>query len=181
MSYLKKTLLPDEYLSFSTRKHWVIFAFPIFWLIVGCILMRQKDLLVLLGYLALFIAIYYWLVAVTTYLTSEFAVTNKRVLIKTGFIYRKTWETLLSKVATLEVKQNILGRLLGYGTLIIQNTGGGKDHFAVISEPLLFRRKVQEQAEKMQVNLPVTTTHHNETAAEETITTTSTTSRRERL
>ncbi len=158
MSYIRKNLLSDEQLVYSTRKHWVIFSFPSFWTIVGLILLMQKDILILLGYLTLIIALYYWIVAITTYLTSEFAVTNKRVLIKTGFTYRQTWETLLSKVATLEVKQNIIGRLLNYGTLIIQNTGGGKDSFTIINSPLLFRRKVQEQAEKMQVNLPMAAT-----------------------
>ena len=154
MNYIKKTLLQDETLVFTTRKHWVIFILPLLFTLFGFVFWLRNDLLVLLGYLSWFAAIYYWFTAVTTYVTSEYAVTNKRVLIKIGFIQRQSWETLLSKVAGLEVNQSIIGRMLGYGTLIIQSTGGGKDAFAVISDPLAFRRQVQKQAEKMQVNLP---------------------------
>lgn len=155
MSYIEKNLLNDEVLAFTTRKHWVIFILPLLFTLFGFVFWAQNDVLVLLGYLAWFMALYYWLTAITTYITSEYAVTNKRVLIKIGFIQRQTWETLLPKVASLEVNQSIIGRMLGYGTLIIQSTGGGKDSFTVINNPLVFRRRVQEQAEKMQVNLPV--------------------------
>lgn len=157
MSYIQKTLLADETLLYRTHKHWVIFLFPAFWTVVGLALCTQKDILVLLGYLVLIVALYYWLSAFVSFTTSEYAVTDRRVLIKTGFVQRQTWETLLSKIATLEIQQTILGRILGYGTLVIQNTGGGKDAFTVISNPLMFKQNVQQQTEKMQVNLPVQT------------------------
>lgn len=155
MSYTEKNLLSDEALIYHTHKHWVIFLLPVFWTVLGLIFSVQKDLLALLGYLLLFIALYYWISSVTNYMTSEYAITNKRVVIKIGFIQRQTWETLLSKIATLEVKQSIFGRMMRYGTLLIQSTGGGKDVFTVINDPLLFRRKVQQETEKMQANVAV--------------------------
>ncbi len=154
MSYIEKNLLTDESIRFFTKKHWVIFLMPVIFTLIGFVLWLQQDLLVLLGYLFLFIALYFWISTITTYITSEYGVTNKRVLIKIGFIQRQTWETLLPKIASLEVSQSILGRVLGYGTLIIQSTGGGKDAFPTINNPLTFRRKVQESAELMQVNMP---------------------------
>lgn len=51
-----------------------------------------------------------------TYLTSEFGITNKRVLIKHGFIKRISLETLLNKIEGITVQQGILGRILNYGT-----------------------------------------------------------------
>lgn len=155
MKYIEKTLLSGESVFFCTRKHWIIFILPIIFTVFGLLFWVQQDLLILLGYLFFVLAIYYWFTAITTFITSEFAITNKRVLIKVGFIQRQSWETLLSKIASLEVKQSILGRLLGYGTLVIQSTGGGKDAFTVINDPLNFRRKVQEQTELMQVNLSI--------------------------
>jgi len=67
--------------------------------------------------------------------------------VKLGFIKRQSWETLLNKIAGIAVEQSILGRIFGYGTIIVQSTGGGKDHFHGIDNPLLFRRKIQEQIE----------------------------------
>ena len=77
--------------------------------------------------------------------TSEFAVTNKRVIIKVGWIRRRSLETLLTKVEGIEVNQGIWGRVFDYGTIVITGTGGSKETFARIGAPLLFRRKVQEQ------------------------------------
>jgi uncharacterized membrane protein YdbT with pleckstrin-like domain len=76
---------------------------------------------------------------------SEFAVTNKRVLIKIGWLRRQSLETLLSKVEAMHVEQSILGRLWDYGTIVISGTGGSKQPFRRIAWPMEFRRKVQEQ------------------------------------
>jgi uncharacterized membrane protein YdbT with pleckstrin-like domain len=77
--------------------------------------------------------------------TSEFAVTNKRVLIKIGWLRRHSLETLLSKIETIRVEQGILGRALDYGTIVVSGTGGSKEPFRTIASPMEFRRKVQDQ------------------------------------
>ena len=77
--------------------------------------------------------------------SSEFAVTNKRVIIKVGFISRRTIEINMSKVESVEINQDILGRLLNYGTIVVIGTGGTKEPFALIDDPLAFRRAVQAQ------------------------------------
>ena len=80
-----------------------------------------------------------------TYATSEFAVTNKRVLIKVGFIQRTSFELLLKQVESILVEQGIMGRVLGFGTIIVIGTGGSKEEFDYISDPLEFRKQVQSQ------------------------------------
>jgi uncharacterized membrane protein YdbT with pleckstrin-like domain len=77
--------------------------------------------------------------------TSEFAVTNKRVLIKTGWIRRHSLETLLTKIESIRAEQSVLGRMLDYGTIISSGTGGSKEPFHKIAEPMIFRRRVQDQ------------------------------------
>jgi uncharacterized membrane protein YdbT with pleckstrin-like domain len=77
--------------------------------------------------------------------TSEFAITNKRVLIKTGWIRRYSLETLLTKVESFRVDQSVLGRMLDHGTIIISGTGGSKEPFHKIAQPMMFRRRVQDQ------------------------------------
>jgi hypothetical protein len=78
-----------------------------------------------------------------TYTSSEFAVTDKRVIIKVGWIRRRTLETMLNKVENIGVDQTVYGRLLDFGTITVTGTGGTKEAFADIAEPLEFRRQVQ--------------------------------------
>jgi uncharacterized membrane protein YdbT with pleckstrin-like domain len=95
----------------------------------------------LAGFIALATAIPAWIER----RTSEFAVTNKRVIVKIGWIRRRSDETLLTKIEGIEVIQGIWARMLNYGTIIITGTGGSREPFSRIAAPLLFRRKVQEQ------------------------------------
>ncbi len=76
--------------------------------------------------------------------TSEFVITNKRVVVKIGLIWRRTLEMNLSRVETVNVDQSILGRLLDYGTITIIGTGGTRESFRSISKPLEFRRFFHE-------------------------------------
>jgi len=77
--------------------------------------------------------------------TSEFAITNKRVIMKVGLIRRKALEMNLSKIESVNVDQTIMGRILGYGTITIIGTGGTRESFASISKPMEFRRVFQEK------------------------------------
>ena len=66
---------------------------------------------------------------------------------KLGTIRRRAIEMLLSKVEEIGVDQGVIGRVLGYGTVVIVGTGGSKEGFMLIADPLGFRRQVQEQIE----------------------------------
>ena len=65
------------------------------------------------------------------------------MVIKVGFINRKTLEMVLTKVETIRVDQSILGRVLNYGTIVVTGTGGTNEPFTSIANPLEFRRQVQ--------------------------------------
>jgi uncharacterized membrane protein YdbT with pleckstrin-like domain len=79
------------------------------------------------------------------YVSSEFAVTNKRLVIKTGLVYRETLELVLTKLETIGVDQTIPGRIFNYGTIVVTGTGGTKEPFKDIAKPLEFRKHVQSQ------------------------------------
>jgi uncharacterized membrane protein YdbT with pleckstrin-like domain len=81
------------------------------------------------------------------YRTAEFAVTNMRVLSKSGLRSKHTFGILLSDVKGVSVDQGVLGRMLGYGTVIVTGTGGSKELFPCMSAPFEFQKKVQEQIE----------------------------------
>jgi uncharacterized membrane protein YdbT with pleckstrin-like domain len=80
---------------------------------------------------------------------TEMAVTNRRVVIKTGLASRKTIEMLLNKVESIEVSETAFGRMLGYGTIVVIGTGGTPEPFHNMANPLEFRSQVQQQIEKL--------------------------------
>ncbi len=118
-SYVDSVLVRGERVEYQAKLHWRIYftakAFFTLWISP---IIRQK--------------------------TSEFVITNKRIIMKTGLISRKTFEMNLQKIESVNVDQSFWGRLLGFGTVSIVGTGGSRESFADISEPLLFRRKFQE-------------------------------------
>lgn len=77
--------------------------------------------------------------------SAEFAVTNKRVILKTGFLQSKTAEMFLNKIESVGVDQSISGRILGFGSITIRGTGGSFEPFHRVSSPLRFRNEIQEQ------------------------------------
>jgi len=86
---------------------------------------------------------------------TEIAVTNKRVLIKTGLSSRRTVELLLHQVESIVVNESLTGRMLGFGTVLVRGTGGTPEPFDRIAHPLEFRRQVQHQIELSQANRPM--------------------------
>ena len=80
-----------------------------------------------------------------SFVTSVFVVTDQRVLIKVGWIQRRSLETLLAKIEGIVVEQGLGGRLFGYGNIIVTGTGGTHERFDMIADPMQFRKHVQEQ------------------------------------
>ncbi len=149
MSYLDDHLLAGERIMYRARLHWTMFLASIVVVLLGvalAILLQVVEPAYSFAGLALAgIGLLLAIGPAIRYVTSEFAVTDKRVLGKVGFIERESDETLLSKVEAIAVDQGVLGRLLGFGTITITGTGGTQEVFSGISEPLEFRRQIQSQ------------------------------------
>ncbi len=152
MGYVDQNLLQGEEVIYRARLHGIIFGTPIFLGIVGVFFMvvglANKGLLAFAGF-GIFFILVASLLALVRFIrlkTSEFAVTNKRVLVKVGLVHRHTLELLLTKVETIGVEQGVFGRLFNYGTITVTGTGGTKEPFQGISKPLEFRKQVQSQA-----------------------------------
>lgn len=154
MSYVDNNLMPGETVSYRAKQHWIIFMWSIVCIFVAfCIFIGGggEEGSISAGVLFLIFAAIMGIGSFISYTTSEFAITNKRVMVKVGFIRRHSLETLLTKVEGVQVKQGILGRILGYGTIVVIGTGGSKEPFPKISAPLEFRKQVQEQIAVVQV------------------------------
>ncbi len=83
-------------------------------------------------------------------ISTEEAVTSKRVIAKTGFIKRNTIELNHQRVESLSVHQSIAGRIFGFGHISVNGTGGGRTPIPNISNPLEFRRKAMETIDTSQ-------------------------------
>ena len=144
MGYIENNLLQDEKIIYQTKVHYIIFSGPILLLILSFIILLFRDIAT--GYLAhviFFLGLTSLFFALIIYLTSEFTITNKRVVIKYGFLKRVTFEMNLEKIEEIQIEQTILGRILNFGTIIIRGTGGTYQVFKGISEPIYFRNKIQ--------------------------------------
>ena len=164
MSYVDKNLLAGERVVYRTHRHWIIFRRPILVFLIGLLLFvagliwRDQQgattaggwALGLAAVIAVLLAIPAWI----DRMSSEFAVTNRRVIVKVGWMERRTIETLLNKIEAIEVMQSLGGRLLNYGTIVVIGTGGTKEPFEGIAAPLTFRHQVQEQTVAMQRPVP---------------------------
>jgi uncharacterized membrane protein YdbT with pleckstrin-like domain len=89
-----------------------------------------------------------WLVAYVVAHSVDFIVTTKRVATRTGILQKNSQETLLEKVETVGVHQDLLGRILNYGTVTVVGTGGSHDVFRRISKPLELRRRLHDQIDQ---------------------------------
>jgi uncharacterized membrane protein YdbT with pleckstrin-like domain len=167
---MRQHLLTGEKLVYKAKLHWIIFLKPMIFLVLSLTLLAfgnhilpdifssnlpgalvsfrfyGLDLVRCLGMATLL------LMCVPTSIyplvrawTSEFWVSNKRVLIKMGLIRRNSFEIMLKKIEAIAVDQSILGRLLNYGSVGIVGTGSSKEVFTMIQRPLEFRRQIQEQ------------------------------------
>lgn len=152
MGYVETVLQPDETVRFRTNYHWIGFvpglalllpAAFIYWKLVppdgGYGLWMMLVLILLAGAAILLVKAWY-----DRFIT-EIAVTDKRVIYKTGFISRATDEMPLSKIENIEISQSILGRMLDYGNVDVRGTGTGgigPEKLRGIAGPLEFRNHV---------------------------------------
>jgi len=141
MGYVESNLLPNEQITYRAKLHWIIYALPAIVFLIAILVALGGGWIAgsAIGIIALVLFLPPWIKSNS----SEFAITNKRVLIKVGLIRRHSLELLLQKVEGIGVDQSVLGRVLGYGTITVSGVGGTKEAFAMISSPLEFRRQVQ--------------------------------------
>jgi uncharacterized membrane protein YdbT with pleckstrin-like domain len=153
MKYVQRVLQPGETVAHQAHLHWLIFLHAIGLLAVAiAVLIGEASyhpsepiiataLIVLACFfvlLAIGSAFKAWLRRVTT----EFAVTDRRVIYKTGLFSRHTLEMNRSKVESVDVDQPLLGRIFGYGTVVLRGTGSTFEPIYHIADPLTFRSHI---------------------------------------
>jgi uncharacterized membrane protein YdbT with pleckstrin-like domain len=149
--YIDQILQPGEKVLYSTTLHWVVYLPAILaWIVaLACFVMGRRAqtdggnlLWLILTGLAALAAVYWSVTAWFRRWTTETDVTSLRVVHKTGFITRSTFEINLDKVESVDVEQTIFGRILNYGDVRILGVGEGKKDIERIAAPLQFRNNI---------------------------------------
>src|SRR5579862_5711102 len=143
MSYVDRNLLPGEQVTFRTHLSLFIFTVPVLLAVLAVICYAIAPGTRLVGHILLLAALVIGAAKYLDYASSEFAVTNKRIIIKVGFLKRRTLEMQVQKIETVAVSQGIGARILGYGDILVTGTGGTKEAFRHVSAPLKLRHAVQ--------------------------------------
>jgi uncharacterized membrane protein YdbT with pleckstrin-like domain len=164
MSYVEKHLIEGETVVYATGLHWIVLIRSILLGLlfgvpgVAFLVLSAKDqgdasgnsTPMMWGGIGLLVIAGMCIVAgIVKRKATEMAVTNKRVVIKVGLATRKTFELLLQKVESIGGEETVMGRMLGYGTVIIHGTGGSPEPFDKVAHPIEFRKQVQQQIEKL--------------------------------
>jgi hypothetical protein len=147
-AYTTATLQPNERPLHQTTIHWMALSGSVIGAVLSLIVIVPIAMLASCrdfywAWLLLLVPAGILLSAAVTVKTSELVITDRRVLIKVGFIQRHTFEMFISKIESVAVYQSMLGRLFNYGTVEIRGTGGSAESFATIAAPLPFRDAIQ--------------------------------------
>jgi uncharacterized membrane protein YdbT with pleckstrin-like domain len=161
MGYIEKNLIGGEQVAYRSGLHWIVLlrAMVVAALLglLGVVMLAEgsqvkdtqsRQVVLALGVVAILAGTIDLLAAVIRRSGAEFAVTNKRVIFKTGIMRRSSEEVFLSKVESVTVNEGVLGRMLDYGTINVRGTGGTLEPFHKIAHAQEFRRHIQEQISK---------------------------------
>jgi uncharacterized membrane protein YdbT with pleckstrin-like domain len=149
--YIDDILQPGEKVLYSTNAHWIFYLPAIAaWIVALVFFILSRNTLnqtLVLVWLSLAViaglaALYWTLKGWFHRWTTETDVTNLRVVHKTGFIKRRTFEMSLDKVESVDVNQSILGRILNYGNVTVRGVGEGSEEIKTIASPLDFRNHI---------------------------------------
>ncbi len=150
MSYIDHNVLPDEQLLYRTKKHYIIFLNPFVWSCAATVLLtNSNEYVVKAGMVFGAIALFFWLGKLLDYFASEYAVTNKRILMREGFFVKHINETRIATISNVNIEQNLFGQLFGFGIIILKTYGGNDDPFTDIPKPFLFKRVLEMQLDRV--------------------------------
>lgn len=145
MKHLENYLQSGEEIRYRARIHIFLFLQPTILLTIGFMCyFDEAQITHYLGLTLLFLGLVALVQRVLVKVGSIYAVTNKRVIIKTGVISRRTVELVLTKCEGIQVVQGVAGRIFGYGSIVV-TTGGATNYYYFVANPYRFKKAINEQ------------------------------------
>lgn len=148
MGFIENSLLPNETIIYKAKTSIIALIGPIVLLVIGCVFLftvSNDNVLTCLSLIVGLLVLANMLRAVVQYITTEFALTEQRVIAKTGGLHQNAVELQLKQIESIKVRQGILGRIFNYGSIIITGSGGTSGQFPMISRPMELRKQVNAQ------------------------------------
>ncbi len=150
MAYYTKVLQSDETVKYLGGLHWIIYGYAILFGLCAVAAAvwffgatdQQQPIAEGIVAIAALLAVIFFIRSWFRRLGTEIVVTDKRVILKRGFIARHTEEMNVTKVETVDVEQTISGRIFGYGTVLIRGVGSSLEPLRVVSSPLALRNSI---------------------------------------
>ncbi len=151
MGYIERTLVESERLLRLGHLHWIIFARAVLFAVAGVAVMlaggaqvannpNGAGSLIGIGFLLILASAYLGIRALVRRWTTEIAATTRRFVVKRGFVRRLVMEIGAGQIESIAIHQSVLGRLLDFGTVVVEGTGSGIDPVGPVAEPLKLRR-----------------------------------------
>lgn len=149
MSYIKNILLSDEKIIYRSHPHWVVVlrSWMALIIIAAFLLIGSHPTLLSISLFPI-LALIVCLSGLFVYYSSEYGITNKRIVMKSGFISRVVFENSLDRIEGIEISQSIMGRILDYESIRIRGVSGTNELFSAVCYPFRFCYKVLEEIER---------------------------------
>ena len=141
MGYIDGNLMDGERVIATAHLHLFIFFWPV--ILTLLLLFFGDGARWLVIFPLIWLGLVYW-----GYSSAEFGVTNRRIIAKWGSYSKHSVEMNLDKVEGVSINQGIIGSKLGFGTVILNGTGGSHEMFPSIANPMVFRQKILEHTTK---------------------------------
>lgn len=164
MSYVDKTLMPDEKIVYRAVLHWIVFLPGFCFAVIGGLVGHYSySILNIIGPTfsafigkplagaGLLVAIIGFIMLVSAYMrqaTTELVITNRRIIAKYGLISRTTFEIMINRITGSNFDQTIWGRILGFGTVLVHGAGGDVSPIDRISDPQQFYQALMRVLEQ---------------------------------
>lgn len=157
MKYVDSTLGAGEEIIDRTHLHEIVFLPAAVLFLLALVLLGSAGppttggsmLVEKAGQFLLLVAVLAFVRTLIEYVTTEYTLTNQRIVTKSGWIARYTTETLLGRVEGIHLRQNVPGRVLDYATVIVTGTGEQRNLFSMAARPVRFMQSVQRQVERI--------------------------------
>ena len=147
----KNNMMDGEVVICEAQFHYIMFWLPVLLVILALVFpfipIGEDTLKIRLLFSGILLVLaFLWYIVINN--GKKFTLTNKRIILKTGIVQRNSKELMLRKCESINVRQSIMGRILGYGDVIV-STGEDKDVFKYIKHPMAFSTRINEQIDKI--------------------------------
>ena len=136
--------MDNQQVIYQARLHWVLFVWPILFLIGSACLGIRFQSFHQVSLFFMVLGLIWCGLAWLTYRFSSLTIKNKQIILRTGILVRQTIDVPMSKIESIDITQSIIGSLFKYGSIVITGTGGTRQSMTYISRPLTCRRHIEQ-------------------------------------